>query len=251
MRPSSPAPSKRSNHARAIVSSRVRGVTWIGGAALASACSRAARRCANGSPAGASARRARRGLREGGAALRERLAREVVVAQREQVEGDEAGRSLGGEPRDAAGGGGDGLLQRPDVQAAIAGDDDRAVDHRARREAPPDRVDDLGEVARHRPLLAAADLDLVAVAEDDRAKAVPFRLVELAGGDGGHGLGQHRRDGGHDGEVDPVMLARPSAAPGYAASEPSLFSGTNWVAVNVAPAGSAMTVVRIHGASNG
>ena len=31
----------------------------------------------------------------------------------------------------------------------------------------------------------------------------------------------------------------------------SLFSGTNWFALNVAPCGSRMTVPRIHGASKG
>ena len=50
-------------------------------------------------------------------------------------------------------------------------------------EARPHRFDDLGEVAGHRPLLAAADLDLVAVAEDDRAEPVPLGLVELPRGD--------------------------------------------------------------------
>ena len=104
IRPSRPAPSKRSNQARAIASSRVIGVTWIGGAASASARSSAARRSANGSLG------------------------EVVVAEREQVEGDEAGRGLGGEQRDAARGGVDALLERPEVQAAVAGDDDLAVD---------------------------------------------------------------------------------------------------------------------------
>src|SRR4029078_4141272 len=49
----------------------------------------------------------------------------------------------------------------------------------------PDGLDHLREVPRHRPFLAAADLHLVAVAKDDRAKAVPFGLVELAGRDRG------------------------------------------------------------------
>ena len=40
-----------------------------------------------------------------------------------------------------------------------------------------ERLDQLREVAGHRPLVAAADLDLVAVAEDDAPEAVPLRLV--------------------------------------------------------------------------
>ena len=140
----------------------------------------------------------RRGVREGALERRapvcERLVREIVVAEREQVEGDEAGGGLAGEQRHPAGGGMDALLERPEVEPAVAGDDDLAVDHATLRQVAPDGLDHLGEVARHRPLLAAADLDLVAVAEHDRAEAVPLRLVELAGRDRGHGLGQHRRD---------------------------------------------------------
>ena len=117
-----------------------------------------------------------------------------------------AGR-LRGEQRDAARGRVDALLQRPEVQAAVAGDHDLAVDHGARREVAPDGLHHLGEVAGHRPLLAAADLDLVAVAEHDRAEAVPLGLVELAGRDRGRGLGQHRRDGRHHGELHVRGLA--------------------------------------------
>ena len=51
------------------------------------------------------------------------------------------------------------------------------------REVGEHRLDDLREVSGHRLLVAAADLDLVAVAEDDRAEAVPLGLVELAGRD--------------------------------------------------------------------
>ena len=43
-----------------------------------------------------------------------------------------------------------------------------------------DRLDDLREVAGEGPLVAAAQLDLVAVAEDDAAEAVPLRLEERA-----------------------------------------------------------------------
>ena len=47
------------------------------------------------------------------------------------------------------------------------------------REVRQHRLDDLGEVAGHRPFVAAADLHLVAVAEDDRPESVPLGLVEL------------------------------------------------------------------------
>ena len=52
------------------------------------------------------------------------------------------------------------------------------------RQLLPHRGHDLGEVAGHRALVAAAELDLVAVAEHDAAEAVPLRLVEEAGPSG-------------------------------------------------------------------
>ena len=71
----------------------------------------------------------------------------------------------------------DALLQRLEVQAVVGGDDDLAVDHAALRQLGVDRRDQLGEVAGHRPLVAAAQLDFIAVAEADGPEAVPFRLI--------------------------------------------------------------------------
>ena len=89
------------------------------------------------------------------------------------------------EQLDPAGGRVDALLQRLEVErvALGVGHDHLAVDHRPLREVGQHRRDDLGEVAGHRLLVAAADLDLVAVPEDDRPEAVPLRLVDLAGRD--------------------------------------------------------------------
>ena len=55
---------------------------------------------------------------------------------------------------------------------------------------------ELGEVPRERALVAAAQLDLVAVAEDDAAEAVPLRLVPHPGRDPGDGLASIGRTGG-------------------------------------------------------
>src|SRR5439155_4800339 len=68
------------------------------------------------------------------------------------------------------------------------------------------RRHEFGKVAGHWPLVAAADLHLVAVAEDDRTEAVPLRLVRGAGRDGLHRLRQHRRDGRHDRQFHAVIL---------------------------------------------
>ena len=67
---------------------------------------------------------------------------------------------------------------------AVGGDDDLAVEDAALGQLGLHRLDELGEVAGHRPLVAAAELDLVAVAEDDAAEAVPLRLVRGARRDG-------------------------------------------------------------------
>src|SRR5581483_2596725 len=73
----------------------------------------------------------------------------------------------------------------------------------------------------HRPLVAAADLDLVAVAEDDRPEAVPLRLVELVGRDLGDGLGEHGRNRGHHGQVHPTIVAAgPDSSRRESAPEP-------------------------------
>ena len=160
-------------------------------------------------------RRPRAGERrlERRAALGERPRGQVLVAEREQVEGDEARRGLAGEQVDAAGGGVEALLERPEVEPPVgAGDHDLAVDDGARRQALACRRDHLGEVARHRAGVATADLDLVAVAEHDRAEAVPLGLVERPGWEVGADLRQHRRDRRHDGQPHPPMMTRSRSA---------------------------------------
>jgi hypothetical protein len=71
------------------------------------------------------------------------------VAIGQAVEGHEAGRCLGGEHGDPAGGGVDAQEEGIEVQLAVAGDDDLAVEDPATRCAPhpPQRRLQLGEVA--------------------------------------------------------------------------------------------------------
>ena len=164
-------------------------------------------------------RRAGRGERllQPGPALRERAIGQVLVAQRQQVERDEAGRRLLGQQVHPAGRGVDALLQHLELQrvALPVQHHDLAVDHRPLREVGQHRVDQLREVAGHRALVAAADLDLGAVPEDDRAEAVPLGLVQLSGGDLRLRLGQHRLHRRHHGQVHPAILP---AAPGRVTS---------------------------------
>src|SRR5271165_3355036 len=76
------------------------------------------------------------------------------------------GRSLRRQKLDPASRGVDAQLQRLEVQRPALGvaDYDLPVDHAALRKLGVDRGHQLGKVARHRPLVAAADSDLVAIA---------------------------------------------------------------------------------------
>src|SRR6266542_1896873 len=112
-----------------------------------------------------------------GPALGERTLHQGVVAKGEQVEGDERGRRLAGQQVHPRGGRVDALLQRLEVEPLALAHHHLAVDHAARRELGARRLDDLWEVAGHRALVAAAQLDLVAVTEDDGAEAVPSSSV--------------------------------------------------------------------------
>ena len=81
------------------------------------------------------------------------------------------------------------------VEAGAAGDDELAVEGERTLREREQRLDDLREVAGERALVAAAQVDLAAVAKDEAAEAVPLRLVygaverELA-----REPGEHRRD---------------------------------------------------------
>ena len=76
----------------------------------------------------------------------------------------------------------DPLQQRVEVQAAAiaVGHDDLAVDDAPVGEPLAKGFEELGEVAVERLLVAARELDVVAVAEHDAAKAVPLRLEQPA-----------------------------------------------------------------------
>ena len=66
----------------------------------------------------------------------------------------------------------------------------------------------LGEVAVERPQIAALDVHLAAAAKDDRAEAVPLRLVQeaVAGRQRLGQLGQHRLDRRGDREGHGIAL---------------------------------------------
>ena len=108
----------------------------------------------------------------------------------------------------------DALLQRLEVEPALAGQDDLAVDHRALRQRGAELGDHLGEVAVQGLAVAAVDAQRVTVAEDDGAEAVPLGFVgpALAAGDVELQLGQHgadrRGDGQRHQDSDPAAATR-------------------------------------------
>ena len=173
MTPSRPAPSKRRNQSDATLESWVAGVRWIGGAAEESSDSSSRRRVSNGSP-----RRSR-------------------SAFAEQVEEDDGCRACSATEVSPA--------RRPDGCGAAArrsrarrrGDHDLAIEHAALRQLCAQRLEQLGKVAVQRLFVAALDQDFVAVAEDERAKAIPLgsKIQSSAGRQFVDSLGEHRQDG--------------------------------------------------------
>jgi len=137
------------------------------------------------------------------AALGERAVTQVLVTETEEVEGHEAGRGLRGQRLHPARGRVQPQLEELEVEGAAGrvDQDDLAVDDATWGQLGADGLDDLREVARQRPFVAAADLDFVTVAEHDGAEPVPLRLVEHPGRDLARQPGQHRLDRRHDGQL--------------------------------------------------
>ena len=89
-------------------------------------------------------------------------------------------------------------LERHEIESAFARDHDLAVEHTSLRQLRLERFDQLREIAVERLLVAALDEHLVAVAEDERAKAVPLGLEDpsLARGKLAHAVASMGSTGG-------------------------------------------------------
>src|SRR5262245_36350594 len=87
-------------------------------------------------------------------------------------------------------------LERLEVEPAILCDDELPVEHRTARQLRLERLEQLGKVAVQRFLITALDQDLLAIAEDQRAKSIPLRLEDPAftGRQLANSLGEHRQD---------------------------------------------------------
>src|SRR6185369_6132899 len=90
----------------------------------------------------------------------------------------------------------DAQEQGLEVEPVGADDHDLAVDDAALRQRGDQRGDELREVPVHGLLVAALQQDLVAVAEDQRSKAVPLglELPSVTAGQGLRRVGQHGRE---------------------------------------------------------
>ena len=108
--------------------------------------------------------------------LGERALSEVLATIGEEIEGDQFGRSLFGEHRDPGHSGVDSLLEGVEVSHAVDDDHDLAIDDCAGGQLIESRGQ-LGEVAQKWALVPGVD-PVLRLRPRDRAKAIPFRLIE-------------------------------------------------------------------------
>src|ERR1700722_7939692 len=102
----------------------------------------------------------------------------------------------------------DAELERIEVKTAGPGDDDLAVEHAAGGELLEEWFEEFGEVASERLLVAALDQQLIMIAEDERAKAVPLGLEDpgIAFGDIVDPFGEHGKDRRWNGKMHAPMV---------------------------------------------
>jgi hypothetical protein len=123
----------------------------------------------------------------------ERGLAEIPIALAKQIEEDEGGGELPRKLVDARRRRVESELERFEVQSTGSHDHDLSIQHAALRNLRLQRLEQLGIIAGERLLVPALDEDLLAVAEHERAKTVPFRLENpaVAGRQLTHRLGEH------------------------------------------------------------
>jgi hypothetical protein len=128
---------------------------------------------------------------------------QVVVADRQEVEGHVGRRGLGGELLHARDGWMNTLLQALEVEPPLAVDeDDLAVEHDPLRKRGFERGLELRKVSIERSPIPALDVERVAVAENEGPEPVPLRLEETrrGGRKALDELRQHRLDRRRNGQ---------------------------------------------------
>ncbi len=158
-----------------------------------------------------------------GPPVAERLGHEVGVGRGQHVESHELRRRLDRQPVDPALSRVDPLLQGVEAEPVVDAHDDLAVHHRPLGQHSLQRLDQLGEVAGQGPLVAAAQHQLVAVAEHDAAKAVPLRLEgQIAVRNALHRPGQHRPHRRHHRQIHATEPRASTAMQPAVRPQPSL-----------------------------
>jgi len=114
---------------------------------------------------------------EQGAPFMLRRRSDIAPFDGEQIESDERGRALRGQPRHARRRRMKPELERIEVEAVSARNHDLAVNHGPQRELVQEHLVQLGEVSIQRFEIPALDEDVGQSSEDDGAKPVPLRLV--------------------------------------------------------------------------
>lgn len=132
-----------------------------------------------------------------GAAFTERSFAKILVAAAKQIEKDDGRGRLFCEQLDARCGGVDAKLESIEVEAVFASDDDFAIEHALLRQLLFDDFEEFWKVAVERLGIAALKHDLVAVAKDDDAEAIPLRFEDpvVAFWKRLDALGEHGEDG--------------------------------------------------------
>src|SRR5437899_12197068 len=99
-------------------------------------------------------------------------------------------------------------LKGLEVEAAVAGDDDPAIEDAPLGKLSLQNRDELREVPVERLLIATLDEELFDVAKDQRTKAVPLGLENpiVAGRQLGDAIGQHRKYGWIYGKVHELAV---------------------------------------------
>ena len=113
-------------------------------------------------------------------AIFQRSFAQIFVANREQIPRNVRSRSLFREKLHTRCRRMNSEEQRFEVESRRADDHDLAIDDAALRQRRLERRDELRKVTVHRPFIAALKQDLIAVAKDERAESVPFRLEQPA-----------------------------------------------------------------------
>src|SRR5581483_1912465 len=109
-------------------------------------------------------------LLELGAPLLDRPLVQLLPLPQQEVEGDEGGRNLPGEPPHAALGRVQAHLHRVEVERPVPSDHDLAVERGVWRHQLADRSQ-FGEVTEERPAVTRPERDLAAVVLEDASKA--------------------------------------------------------------------------------